>query len=160
MSVIPTKEDVLTHVQTMLDHLSVVAEMDTLLQAMDTHAMVICTDFTIKCHYLGHSYKYLISICISSNSDVNECTTGSGGCGHICTNSAGSFQCSCNSGYNLAPDGTTCVDIDECELNTDNCQQTCVNTVGGFTCSCNSGFALNRDERTCDGKLTMLSACM
>ena len=45
-------EDVLRHVQTMLDHLSVVAKMDTLFQAMDTHAMV-CTDCT------NHSYKCL-----------------------------------------------------------------------------------------------------
>ena len=102
----------------------------------------------------------LTSVSVSSNSDVNECSTGSGGCDHICTNSVGSFQCSCNSGYSLAADGTACVDIDECRLDTDNCQQTCVNTVGGFTCSCNSGFALNSDGRTCDGELTVLSTCM
>ena len=103
------------------------------------------------------SINTLTSVCVSSNSDVNECLTGNGGCDDICTNSVGSFQCSCNSGYSLAADGTTCVDIDECRLNTDNCQQTCINTVDGFTCSCISGFALNRDGRTCDGELTVLS---
>ena len=99
----------------------------------------------------------LTSVCVSSNSDINECSTGNGGCDHVCTNSAGSFECSCNSGYNLAADGTTCVDINECQLNTDNCQQTCTNTAGGFTCSCNSGFALNSNGRTCDGELMVLS---
>ena len=94
------------------------------------------------------------------HTDVNECATNNEGCDHVCTNSVGSFQCSCNSGYSLAADGTTCVDIDECELNTDNCQQTCLNIAGGFTCSCNSGFALNSDGRTCDGELTVLSTCM
>ena len=43
MSVLLTTEDVLTHVQTMLDHLSVFAKVDTRLLAMDSHAMV-CTD--------------------------------------------------------------------------------------------------------------------
>ena len=43
MSVLLTTEDVLTHVQTMLDHLSVVAKMDTRLLEMVSHAMV-CTD--------------------------------------------------------------------------------------------------------------------
>ena len=92
------------------------------------------------------------------HTDVNECATNNDECDHVCTNSVGSFQCSCNSGYSLAADGRTCVDIDECRLNTENCQQTCVNTAGGFTCSCNSGFALNSDERTCDGELEV-STC-
>ena len=99
---------------------------------------------------MGHIYVDLYSY-----TDLNECSTSNGGCGQICTNSFGSFQCSCNSGFSLAADGRTCVDINECQLNTDNCQHTCVNTAGGFTCSCNSGFALNSDGRTCaiDGEL-------
>ena len=40
MSVLPTMEDVLRHVQILLDHLSVVAKVDTLLQSMECHAMV------------------------------------------------------------------------------------------------------------------------
>ena len=40
MSVLPTMEAVLRCVQTMSDHLSVVAKMDTHLLAMDYHAMV------------------------------------------------------------------------------------------------------------------------
>ena len=40
--------------------------------------------------------------------DVNECGTGNGGCGQICTNSVGSFQCSCNQGFQLASDGFSC----------------------------------------------------
>ena len=40
---LPTMEDVLRHVQTLLDRLSVVVKVDTLLLAMDSHAMV-CTD--------------------------------------------------------------------------------------------------------------------
>ena len=43
MSVLPATEDVPRHVQTLLDHLSVVAKVDTLLQAMDFCATV-CSD--------------------------------------------------------------------------------------------------------------------
>lgn len=33
--------------------------------------------------------------------DVNECLFDNGGCDHDCTNTNGSFQCSCSTGYNL-----------------------------------------------------------
>ena len=45
MSVLLTMEDVLRHVQTMLDHSSVIVKLDTLLLAMDSHATV-STDCT------------------------------------------------------------------------------------------------------------------
>ena len=88
--------------------------------------------------------------------DINECATSNGGCSQICTNSVGSFQCSCNSGYRLASDGRTCQDINECTANTDNCQQRCINTAGGFRCECNSGLQLNSDQRTCSGEFSSL----
>jgi len=44
--------------------------------------------------------KYLIS------ADIDECL--SSPCGQICTNTAGSYQCSCNNGYELDSDGITC----------------------------------------------------
>ena len=41
--------------------------------------------------------------------DVNECADGfSSGCGQVCTNTVGSFECSCNAGYELASDGFLC----------------------------------------------------
>ena len=40
--------------------------------------------------------------------DVNECTTNNGGCDHYCTNTIGSFFCSCYPGYTLDGDGRTC----------------------------------------------------
>ena len=45
MSVLLTTEDVIRHVKTMLELLSVVVKVDTLLLEMDSHAMV-CTDCT------------------------------------------------------------------------------------------------------------------
>ena len=122
-----------------------------------THAVInlystvlVHTCITLICY--SKMLQYLVYY-HCSDSDINECNTGNGGCSQICTNSIGSFECRCNSGYNLAADGRTCLDINECQLNTDNCQQTCTNTAGGFACSCNSGLALNSDGRTCSGEL-------
>ena len=41
--------------------------------------------------------------------DVDECATNNGGCDHYCTNTIGSFVCSCYPGYTLDGDGHTCL---------------------------------------------------
>ena len=33
--------------------------------------------------------------------DINECLVSNGGCEHICLNTNGSYQCSCQSGFKL-----------------------------------------------------------
>ena len=40
--------------------------------------------------------------------DINECSTNNGGCAHNCTNTQGSFRCSCRSGFQLASDRRGC----------------------------------------------------
>ena len=40
--------------------------------------------------------------------DIDECTEGTDGCVHSCSNVAGSYTCSCNSGYRLASDNHGC----------------------------------------------------
>ena len=40
--------------------------------------------------------------------DINECLTDNGGCDHNCTNTQGSFECSCNESFMLGPDNKTC----------------------------------------------------
>ncbi len=40
--------------------------------------------------------------------DINECNTNNGGCDQVCTDTDGSFMCSCNSGYLLSEDGVSC----------------------------------------------------
>ena len=42
------------------------------------------------------------------SADVDECSVQNGGCEHKCQNTAGSFTCSCNSGYKLNANGLTC----------------------------------------------------
>ncbi len=45
----------------------------------------------------------------SSLSDINECSANNGGCSHNCTDTQGSFQCSCRVGYQLTSDTKTCI---------------------------------------------------
>lgn len=84
--------------------------------------------------------------------DVDECVENTNGCAHTCTNTRGSYSCSCDPGYRLASDRHSCADIDECAEDTDGCNQTCINTVGSYMCSCDSGYRLASDKQKCNGK--------
>ncbi|CAL1533923.1 unnamed protein product, partial [Lymnaea stagnalis] len=87
------------------------------------------------------------------NNDVDECTTNSTACpnGQICTNTLGSYTCSCPSGYTKVND--TCKDVDEClDVLTHNCTlsvEDCVNNQGGYSCACRSGYA-RKANKVCE----------
>ncbi|XP_065917242.1 multiple epidermal growth factor-like domains protein 6 isoform X3 [Dysidea avara] len=81
--------------------------------------------------------------------DINECLIDNGGCTHTCDNTDGSYQCSCNKGYELTSDGHNCADIEECRNGLHNCSQVCVELNGGFECDCFPGFQLLADRTTC-----------
>ena len=113
--------------------------------------------------------------------DVDECSAGTDNCAAeaTCTNTDGSYICTCNTGY--TGDGVTCTskiqskdviivhtslvhskcenitittDIDECSVGVDNCalQATCTDSEGSFICACDTGY--NGDGVTCNSKLT------
>jgi len=79
--------------------------------------------------------------------DIDECTLNKHDCDpHAnCTNTIGSYNCSCNEGF--AGNGYNCTDIDECtehhhhtQLHDCDPQANCTNTIGSYNCSCNEGF--------------------
>ena len=91
-------------------------------------------------------------------------------CSQTCTNTNGSYLCSCNSGYTLNADNRTChgwsdstlaslrlihvpiTDNDECLNSKGGCTQNCTNTDGGYFCSCIPGYQLGFDNMTCNGR--------
>ena len=92
--------------------------------------------------------------------DINECTANTDGCAQVCNNTAGSYQCSCHSGYSLSSNERSCLDVNECSLGTHNCQHSCINTMGGFRCSCNIGYQLTSDQITCTGMHVCFFFCI
>lgn len=65
--------------------------------------------------------SYLFSLRCSCNSgfvihstdptrcvDINECLTDNGGCQHNCTNTPGSYQCTCHPTFKIQSDGKSC----------------------------------------------------
>ncbi|XP_019635693.1 PREDICTED: multiple epidermal growth factor-like domains protein 6 [Branchiostoma belcheri] len=77
--------------------------------------------------------------------DVNECldNAGRGPCAQICTNTDGSYTCSCRAGYSLNDDGHSCDDV--CIPNP--CiHGHCVRHINTFTCMCDAGWG----EDICD----------
>ena len=47
-------------------------------------------------------------ILTATPTDIDECGEGIVDCDHNCTNTNGSYACSCNSGYELDSDNLTC----------------------------------------------------
>merc|ERR1712083_101457 len=75
--------------------------------------------------------------------DVDECSVRNGGCQHECTNTEGSFVCSCRDGYNLNTNTRSCDDVDECAADSNPCAagELCANTHGGYYCLNINGVA-------------------
>ncbi|XP_055958795.1 sushi, von Willebrand factor type A, EGF and pentraxin domain-containing protein 1-like [Patella vulgata] len=76
--------------------------------------------------------------------NIDECRSGTANCvSSTCTDTIGSFTCTCNPGYTLSSfSRTSCNDINECSVNNGGCDQICSNTQGSYTCSCYSNYVL------------------
>lgn len=73
--------------------------------------------------------------------DVNECLNSSScPANYQCTNLAGSFQCTCQSGY--VQFGTVCTNVNECNTNNGGCSNQCKDLEGSYECLCPSGYSL------------------
>ncbi|CAH1256822.1 MEGF10 [Branchiostoma lanceolatum] len=80
--------------------------------------------------------------------DVNECVEngGRGPCEQICTNTRGSYTCSCRDGYSLNDDGHACDDV--CVPNP--CVHgSCTRLASTFTCMCDAGWEGDICDKAC-----------
>ena len=77
-------------------------------------------------------------------SDIDECVAKTHDCdvNASCSNTIGSFTCSCNTGFTFNAISGKCEDIDECLTNADDCHimATCQNTFGSFDCTCGTDW--------------------
>ena len=58
--------------------------------------------------YLLNAFEAIYMVFIAIFTDIDECTETINGCEQICTDTEGSFVCSCKVGYHLAVDGRSC----------------------------------------------------
>nr|XP_058960998.1 epidermal growth factor-like protein 6 [Pocillopora verrucosa] len=82
--------------------------------------------------------------------DHDECISGNNACdvNAYCTNTVGSYYCTCKEGY--TGDGRSCSDIDECLSGKHSCEgnTTCNNTIGSYSCRCKKGYQGNKTNCT------------
>jgi len=118
----------------------------------------------VLCIHIFHT----VHACISSiySAYLDECH--SNVCQQICTNTLGSYQCSCNDGYTV--NGNTCIgqctciymcmhlnstlqftDINECNNDPFPCEDVCTNTVGSYQCSCSDTSEVVTEDGNCIG---------
>ncbi|XP_063960551.1 uncharacterized protein LOC129267997 isoform X2 [Lytechinus pictus] len=73
--------------------------------------------------------------------DFNECgDNNTNECDQICTNTLGSYTCSCNAGFVLSLDQKSCNEISDCD-------EALMNSTGSVNCTCDPGFEL--ENGTC-----------
>ena len=95
-----------------------------------------------RCHLLTSPLCVDVDECAD---EIHNCSTYEGQANAVCTNTNGSFQCSCVQGWQ--GDGFYCDDVDEC-VNGSVCDtnQVCRNFAGNYSCSCKDGWTLRGSE--------------
>ncbi|XP_062600104.1 mucin-like protein [Saccostrea cucullata] len=103
------------------------------------------TGRAFKCENCPQGYQMTETFkCI----DIDECANSTlNDCDQICSNTEGSYTCSCRTGYRLT--GHMCHDINECSEGTNICEQKCHNTQGSYYCSCMPGYNLQSNQASC-----------
>ncbi|XP_053315357.1 thrombomodulin-like [Spea bombifrons] len=73
--------------------------------------------------------------------DIDDCAANPDICEQKCSNTEGSFTCSCHPGFEMID--ARCEDINECEAPFDQCEHDCINTLGSFHCGCSDGYIVD-----------------
>ncbi|XP_027043630.1 uncharacterized protein LOC113671585 [Pocillopora damicornis] len=86
--------------------------------------------------------KAVLVYCDMYLEDHDECLSGKNACdvNAYCTNTAGSYYCTCKGGY--TGNGRSCSNINECADSTPDCDvnAVCNNILGSYKCMCEDGF--------------------
>ncbi|XP_053611318.1 fibrillin-2-like isoform X2 [Plodia interpunctella] len=82
--------------------------------------------------------------------DIDECAQHPALCEHgTCTNTFGSFVCTCGDGWQLTEDEQRCVDIDECATPNICGPGICRNMAGSYVCLCPEGYVAMPNNKEC-----------
>ena len=108
MNVLLVQVDAIRIVTTPMDTLCVVATLDT--NCILTIELVMVRKTCIN----SNLYTCIVTIFVwlfyaSHHTDLDECALGISECNQICTNSIGSYVCSCHPGYRVSIDNKICL---------------------------------------------------
>lgn len=108
-----------------------------------------CIDKAQCCGSCNSGYQCDDGACV----DINECDS-SRPCVHgTCSNTPGSYACSCDPGYA----GTNCeTDIDECASNPCGANAYCIDGENSYICRCNAGWT----GENCDRNVCIPNPCL
>ena len=92
---------------------NVVPTMEDVKRCVKTLTAVTLVPASQAIHWMIHftivQVRHEVLICKTLDySDIDECGSYNGGCGQICTNTPGSHNCSCRSGFDIEADGKAC----------------------------------------------------
>ena len=93
-----------------LSVLTILNVQTTLLQMLGEHVLLVHLVLQEMAQYVLVCFVYKICRNNFCCKDVDECAnmTLASTCSQNCVNTYGSFECQCNSGFELAADGRTC----------------------------------------------------
>ncbi|XP_068702915.1 uncharacterized protein [Montipora foliosa] len=82
----------------------------------------------------------VFAFCDMQTEDIDECSASPLVCDEnaVCSNTLGSYQCSCKVGF--TGDGKSCTDINECNASPCDPNALCRNKEGSYKCYCGIGF--------------------
>ena len=72
-------------------------------------AVVVWRKHSVVFQSLDFRYPFKLS-------DINECGLNTDRCAHFCSNTVGSYTCSCRSGYRLTANGRTCTGMNKLHM--------------------------------------------
>ncbi|KAI6653399.1 hypothetical protein LOD99_3618 [Oopsacas minuta] len=82
---------------------------DTFICPSDSVCVNTPTSAYCDCTEAGYEFESETNTCV----DIDECSLNSSNCSQICTNTVGSYNCSCNPGYTLDSDMYTCSGVNK-----------------------------------------------
>ena len=106
MNVLLTWTTVNTTARITLDHMCALVGQDSGSTVMGCNVLVRNNSFmSFNPYYNYYSINLTIDLFLT---DIDECIAGTDNCGSTCSNTIGSYVCSCLTGYRLQSDGSTC----------------------------------------------------
>ena len=93
---------------TALTMLTALTQWEDLTVSVLKDSLEMVSQIAQVCEYIQFYHYYFRYVYIFLLTDIDECATDQNNCTHNCSDTIGSYICSCTQGYALAADGFHC----------------------------------------------------